>query len=427
MIKKLRLKNWKSFEDATLHIDPLTIIIGANASGKSNLLDALVFLYRIAHGVEVHDAIEGNVGLPGLRGSFEWICLKPHEQFTLEVTTDGLKDDVDYVYKLTIEILAVVGAQIVSEELTQISYAGVNGKPVERILLTTSTISRSSSIKVQEYKFRDKAANQPSEYTNTLSLHTQYDQSALLKLELMSFSSESNGRVISHVLKQLLGIFVFDPIPSQMRGYSRLSNNLNSDGSNIAGVLANLVSPQKEIIEKTLASHVRALPERDIIRVWAEGVGKFKTDAMLYCEEAWSDISTQEIDARGMSDGTLRYIAIVTALLTRERGGLMVVDEIDNALHPSRSDQLLKMLKNLGKERDIDVIVTTHNPALLDAAGPSMVPFISVAHRNDVSGVSELKLFEDIETLPKLLAYGSLGKLSADGRIEKALKQEDTK
>jgi AAA15 family ATPase/GTPase len=36
MIKELRVKHWKGFEQATLYIDPLTILIGPNASGKSN-------------------------------------------------------------------------------------------------------------------------------------------------------------------------------------------------------------------------------------------------------------------------------------------------------------------------------------------------------------------------------------------------------
>jgi len=40
MITKLRLHNWKSFEDATLFVDPMTFLIGTNASGKSNVLDA---------------------------------------------------------------------------------------------------------------------------------------------------------------------------------------------------------------------------------------------------------------------------------------------------------------------------------------------------------------------------------------------------
>ena len=125
-----------------------------------------------------------------------------------------------------------------------------------------------------------------------------------------------------------------------------------------------------------------------------------------------------------MSDGTLRYLAIVTALLTRELGSLLVIEEVDNGLHPSRAHCLLDMLKTLGKERNIDVLVTTHNPALLDAAGLAMVPFIVVAHRDDQAGFSRLTQLEDIDQLPKLIAGGSLGTLSSKGRIEAALKRE---
>ncbi|MEZ4631355.1 MAG: ATP-binding protein [Deinococcales bacterium] len=125
-----------------------------------------------------------------------------------------------------------------------------------------------------------------------------------------------------------------------------------------------------------------------------------------------------------MSDGTLRYLAIVTALLTRERDSLLVIEEVDNGLHPSRVQLLLDMLKTLGKERQIDVLVTTHNPALLDAASPAMIPFITVAHRNAITGTSQLSHLEDIEQLPKLMASARLGGLSTKGAIEKALEQE---
>jgi len=41
MLKKIILENWKSFRYAELPIDPLTILIGTNASGKSNALEGL--------------------------------------------------------------------------------------------------------------------------------------------------------------------------------------------------------------------------------------------------------------------------------------------------------------------------------------------------------------------------------------------------
>ena len=43
MITKIRLQNWKSFKDSTIYIDSLGILIGTNASGKSNVLDAFAF------------------------------------------------------------------------------------------------------------------------------------------------------------------------------------------------------------------------------------------------------------------------------------------------------------------------------------------------------------------------------------------------
>ena len=43
MITELRLQNWKIFSDAKLYIDSITVIIGTNASGKSNIFDALKF------------------------------------------------------------------------------------------------------------------------------------------------------------------------------------------------------------------------------------------------------------------------------------------------------------------------------------------------------------------------------------------------
>lgn len=194
------------------------------------------------------------------------------------------------------------------------------------------------------------------------------------------------------VVAALRDIFILDPIPSHMRGYSPLNERLDSDARNIAGVIAALPKEKQKSIESVLTRYARKLPEKDIRRVYAESVGKFKSDAMLYCEEQWSDSGDPPtVDARGMSDGTLRFLAILTALLTR----------------PSHS-----------------LLVTTHNPALLDAMGAEMVPFITVAHRNPHSGLSQLTLLENMKKLPKLLAQGSIGKLSSNGLIEKALQLE---
>lgn len=70
MIKSITFTNWKSFRDATLYIDPLTVLIGGNASGKSNALDALLFLQGTASGRDLSTVLAGDAVLPGIRGGW---------------------------------------------------------------------------------------------------------------------------------------------------------------------------------------------------------------------------------------------------------------------------------------------------------------------------------------------------------------------
>jgi predicted ATPase len=212
-----------------------------------------------------------------------------------------------------------------------------------------------------------------------------------------------------------------NPIPFQMRDIARLSETLEHDGSNIAGTLVALPDDEKLEVESTLSHYLQHFPEGDIKKVWAEKIGGLRTDAMLYCEEEWQQGQITKIDARSMSDGTLRFIGILTALLTRTEGSLIVIEEIDNGLHPSRAELLVRTLREIGTKRNIDLLITTHNLALLDALGPEIVPFVVVAHRDPETGESKLTQLEDIENLPKLLASGTLGKLATKGSIEKSL------
>jgi len=175
-------------------------------------------------------------------------------------------------------------------------------------------------------------------------------------------------------------------------------------------------------LEENLTKYVSNLTEGEVKRVWAMTVGLKKNDAILCCEEKWGNEKTlTEIDTRGMSDGTLRFLGILTALLTRPEGSLIVIEEVDNGLHPSRAKLLPKALKEIGAMRKIDILITTHNPALMDELGVEMIPFIQVVYRDPEDGTSKITLLEDIKSLPKLLAHGSVGELSTKGELDKSL------
>jgi len=414
MITELLLENWKSYEKATLHIDPLSVLIGTNASGKSNALDALLMLNRVASGVMLTSALKGDgVQIP-LRGGVEWAARRPGSTFALGVTCRA-DDLTDYQYRLEGSIREN-RCDLYAEQLTRIKYRlGKDGSRKSqagsiRLFRTDSCTEDSPTIVARLYNEKQGSPRQLSRA-----------HPVLFQLVGQKLRQEIQDGV-STVISALRDIFILDPIPSHMRDYSPLAERLESDARNIAGVLAALPNEKQQEIEAVLTRYARQLPERDIRRVYAETVGKFNSDAMLYCEEHWLDEGeTPTVDARGMSDGTLRFLAILTALLTRPKSSLLVIEEVDNGLHPSRARLLLEMLKTVGAQRGVDVLVTTHNPALLDAMGTEMVPFITVANRDPATGHSVLTLLEELDQLPKLLAQGPIGRLSSQGLIEQSL------
>jgi len=410
MIKKIHYRNWKSIASADLYIDPLTILIGANASGKSNALDGLLFLQRVSAGVELQAALLGTTNLTGLRGGHEWAVRRGAHSFELTTVVDGEDDRTEYVY--TIEVATVPRVQLVCESLRRVRYRPRTRKnPYEVALFRTEPVDgEAPSVTAKLY---NEKAGTKRDFHRSSSILNQIENQALRK-EILVGAAVVRGALES--------IYMLDPIPSNMRGYSAFSDVLQADGSNIAGVIAALPQEERDAFERQMTKYGSRLPERDIRRIYTEPVGLFNSDAMLYAEEQWSvGGEPTTIDARGMSDGTLRFLAILTALLTRPEGSLVLIEEVDNGLHPSRSSLLLSMLTEIGHERGVDVLVTTHNPALLNAAGTEMIPFVVIAHRDDLSGVSQLTLVEDIETLPKLLAHGELGDISAHGQFEEVL------
>lgn len=397
MIREIKLKNWKSFEQSTLYIDSLTFIIGTNASGKSNILDALSFLYNSAKGVPINEIAQYT------RGGIDWMIRKGFNEFSLSVVIGHNEDNLIYSISCRKNDNSL---QLASESL-ELHTPKTNKS---RMLFTTDTISENASFPAIPIRFyQEKPGRQ-----KRLDLNRQ--TSILYQIEnLVAVKKVKESAML--VQNELKGIFILNPIPNHMRDYSPLSERLNPDAGNIAGLLAGMDSEDQKRIEAELTKYVRPLPEKDIKRIWAEKVGRFESDAMLYCEEEWVSGEKIEIDARSMSDGTLRFIAIVVALLTGKIGSLLVIEEVDNGLHPSRAQELVNVLKVLGEKSKIDIICTTHNPVLIDALGHEMIPFISYVTRSNDTGCSVINLLEDKQNLAKLMATGSVGDLMTEGAL----------
>ncbi len=396
MIKEIRLKNWKSFEESKLYIDPLTFVIGTNASGKSNILDALSFLCDSAKGIPVNEIAQYT------RGGLDWMIRKGADAFTLSVVMDDDGDDLVYSLscrkndnslQLFFESLELVSSK--TQKSRMLFITDVNGEDA-------------GSFSVPVFFYSEKSRQKRLDLNRQTTVLYQMENLVAIRKVKEAASLVQDG---------LKNIFILNPIPNHMRDYSQLSERLNPDAGNIAGLLAGMNPDDQKRVEKELTDYVRPLPEKDIKRIWAEKVGRFKSDAMLYCEEEWVNGEKLEIDARSMSDGTLRFIAIVVALLTGKAGSLLVIEEVDNGLHPSRSQELVNVLNVLGEKSRIDIICTTHNPVLIDTFGHEMIPFISYVTRSDETGCSVVRLLEDKQNLAKLMASNSVGDLMTEDAL----------
>ena len=387
MIKSLALKNWKSFEDARLWVDPLTFIIGTNAAGKSNIVDALSFLSCIASGTRLSDV--------PVRGGIDGLIRRTASDASLAV--EVVTDKGDFFYEICFQ--TEDKELLIHSEKLSLTQSDGKCDPLFSASLTGPEASRLSVF-----------------FSSGLLFAARRDVSVLAQIANLNVSDELKI-LVDEVAASLKSIFIFDPKPDKMRDYSPLADKLASDGSNIAGVIAGLPDDRQKEFEEQLTDYVRPLPDKDLIKIWAEPVGRFKSDAMLYCAEEWVDGEKTEFDARAMSDGSLRFIAIVTALMSARKGDTIVIEEVDNGLHPSRAGELVMALKALGRKKGIDIISTTHNPVLIDALGPEMLQFISYVSRSEATGCSEIRLLEDAPDLLRLLANYTPGDMMTRGLL----------
>ena len=394
MITELRLRNWKSFFDATLFIDPITVIIGTNASGKSNIFDALKLLSALASPIDIMDIVKN------VRGGAEGIIRRGEQKCNLTITMEGDKSSEQLIYEVALAFDEQRNIYIKDESL---------------ILATT---------KKNLVMFERKELDEMNKSLVSVALYTEgkprYQNfsaktSVLSQIEYVNCVRRIKDSTLT-VLNNLRKIRLSNPIPERMRDFAPLSKTIAEDASDLAGYLANLDEELKSVTYEAILKYLKPLPDRDIKSIRADKI-PMTDKAMLFCTEEWTTGHTQEQSALGMSDGTLRFAGIIAMLITAEDKALILLEELDKGVHPSRAKDLVKMLKEIGKQKKLDIICTTHNATFVDELGPQMIPFISYIKRNEENGCTDIHLLEENEQLARLMASKSVGDMMTNNDL----------
>ncbi|ATB48123.1 AAA family ATPase [Corallococcus macrosporus] len=412
MLQSITLENFKSYRSATLPLAELTVLIGANASGKSNLIEAIQLLAWIAKGRRLSDLVmvlkdrELSVrGTPlnlthGEAVSFGYDCM----------ISDDSGPDLQLQMKLEVDSL---GMRIVDEKLWM--WGGDTGASLYQIEKPATEYSNEIQVAYNNFarggkKPRVTCIDQQAVFTQ-LTTPARFGSTHARSQKEIPVAAERLRRSLEAVL-------FLDPVPGRMREYSFLVERiLRGDGANVSAVLHELCASSEG--KEQVLEFVRSLPEQDILDIgFLDGP---RGEVMVKLTESFGT-EERETDAALLSDGTLRVLAVAAALLSVPEGAMVVIEEIDNGVHPSRAESLLDRIQAVAKQRALRVLLTTHNPALLDAIPVESIPDVVACYRDPEQGDSRLMRLQDLERYPDLVAQGPIGRLVTQGILDRFLK-----
>lgn len=355
MLKRIRLKDFKSFVNEEVEVAPLTLLVGANASGKSNFLDALRFLQGLSSGLTLSEVLNGERqskpgAWPGIRGRAEEAARMGEDAFTLEsvwlAPRLGPSSEPD-----TSELLPNMAKLQHRITCGTTPYPMLEGEALE------SEDSEVGNLNATGPCIGD-GINVTQPFAGDLNADASRSLIGLLENGRGRYLTPGNRDLLTWWSDALRELRFLNIEPSKMRDYGRRGYPLGDDGRNISGVLADFCAREDE--RESLIAWLVEFCAPDVESIEFVDV-KELGDVMAMFVEGGS----KRISARSISDGTLHFLGTLLALRTAEPGSVILIEEIEAGLHPTRIRLLVEYLEMVTREREIQIIATTHSPVLL--------------------------------------------------------------
>lgn len=408
MIKKIYFDNFKCYEKAELSIENITTLIGTNSSGKTNAIEGIMVLSEIVSGKDIITILDGTRNsVSVIRGGSSGCARFFSGSFTLGCRIQ-YNNKTDLLYEISINVEDNVNVK--KEILTEIS-----GNNKKEIFITKENIKDTENITV--FCNNNKSKTTPGIICNrSFSVISQISA----KIPLDTDYGKKITNYANCIIKNLKKILFLSPEFTNMRGYSQINDNiLKVNASNISSVLYKLC--KDDINKKILLDITRKLPENEISDIsFAEGP---LNDVIFFIDEIYGG-RKEKTDASRLSDGTLSCLAIVAAVLSEEEEGMVVIEEIDNGLHPGRAKMLIQQISSIARKRKVDVLFTTHNPVLLNTLSKDDLYGVNIVYRENNNGNGKIITLVNIKDMPMLLAGGKLGDVFTNGMILDFIKKE---
>ncbi len=355
ILSRIELVNWKNFQKCDVELSGRTFIVGANASGKSNFLDAFRFLHDLVKtGGGLQTAVSSRGGIKKIR------CLAARKRTDVEFAV-YLKDDFEsndgWIYKLAFKN---VGGGILKNEVSilkeEVWHDG------NAILKRTPKSSNEDSDTLKYTHLEQATTNQKFRELRDFFLNIEY-----LNV-IPQYVRESNSKLFSSDKEDYYG-----------RNFLQRLATMNKTTS------AAYFRRVNEILKL-------AVPQLDELKLANDAMGVPHLEARY---EHWRAKGSKQQEEQ-FSDGTLRLIGFLFALLDSK--GVVLLEEPETNLHSAIVAQLPEFISKLqrSKKETRQVFITTHSYDMLSNVGISSDEVVLLKPSKEGTEVINAATLDDI-------------------------------
>jgi predicted ATPase len=377
MLEKLEVRSFKALTHALIPLQPLTALIGPNGAGKSTILQALDLMgslvrstlpdHLAAHEWEYAD-------LPHLKANHWKIQLVAH-----------LRLDSSTVVQWSITLGARRHAGIAAESVTE----WIDGV-AKRDLLTREGRSM---------KRLDEKEDDHEEIQQTLT------SSWLATLDIQEDAERFPTLLkVAQWARGIRGYFFLDPLKLRARNRGE-RDDIGANGEMLAAFLSTLRRRDKAGFDRVVERVQRQYPQ--LIELSTPRTKFGWTE--LQVTERWNG-EQATFNARQVSDGLLRMIAVSAMHELPERPTLLLLDEIENGLHPRLLGGLVALVRELvnSSSPGAQVLFTTHSPLTVNfLEDPEEVVLV----RRGKHGQAVIRALSEVKNIKELRKHFDLGEL----------------
>lgn len=377
IIERLRVKNYRSLADVDIELNPLTILVGSNGSGKSNLVDVIRF---------VRDALTRGLDTAILdRGGMSAIRRWSPKGAPYDVTIQLYLRDREWSgeYSLTL---------------------GSERDGEYRVKRERVTVKEDQNAPVTLERIDNELIDFPEELIEQLLQRPSLPQHTSATTPLPSIMALFPSLSPYKVYRFLSSMGFYTIYPDNLREPQKPAHSypLDEQGQNLASVLRDLKKKKNsgfsEIMSDALGKVVEGVHKYSVTRVGGYLVTRLHHHSPRGGRQGPAFELAQE------SDGTLRMLGILTALYQDPPRSLLAIEEPELTIHPGAMGVLCDIIQEASARSQ--VIITTHNPDLIDRFPANVLRVVE--KEGDVTKIGQVSDDQREAITRKLFSPGEL-------------------